>query len=229
MTTSPGSAYHDLKAMLALGGCPMCRAAAQSGRRYLDSLLFESVTDPDIRAKLEASLGFCAFHHCLMLTFPGERLGVAIIEQALLKEALQRLRRGSGAAARSGWRRWLGSGSPSSPPDPCPVCRTEAEAADRVLSVLLQHLAGDLDQSLRQAGGLCWPHLSQALALEPDAATQSALVAVHEAAWAEIVADLGEFIRKRDHRFRHETISDAEAAAIEKAMAALSGNVRGDG
>ena len=78
----------------------MCRAAAQSGRRYLDSLLFESVTDPDIRARLEASLGFCAFHHRLMLTFPGERLGVAIIEQALLKEALQRLRRGSGAARR---------------------------------------------------------------------------------------------------------------------------------
>lgn len=224
------SAYQELKALMAMGGCPMCRAGAQSGRRFLDSLLFESVTDPDIRAKLESSLGFCAEHHRLMLTFPGERLGVAIIEQALLKEALRRLKSGPGRGRRSGWRGLMGS-QPDEPmsSEPCPACRQEADAADRVLSVLLQHLAGDLDQPLLQAGGLCWPHLAGALARRPDAATQAALIAVHEAAWGQIVTDLGEFIRKRDHRFRHELVTDAEAAAIEEAMAALSGEPKREG
>ncbi len=225
-----GSAYQELKALMSMGGCPMCRAGAQSARRFLDSLLFESVTDPDIRAKLESSLGFCAEHHRLMLTFPGERLGVAIIEQALLKEALRRLNASPGEGRRSGWRSLLGSqqGEPVSS-DPCPVCRQEADAADRVLTVLLQHLAGDLDQSLLAAGGLCWPHLTRALARRPDAATQSALIAVQGAAWDQIVTDLGEFIRKRDHRFRHELVTDAEAAAIEEAMAALSGESKREG
>lgn len=210
--------------MLAARGCPMCRAGGQSGRRYLDALLFESVTDPGIRAELESSLGFCDRHHRQMLTFPGERLGVAIIEQALLKEALRRLGSSPGPSRRSGWRARLGSGAAdASPLDPCPACRQEADASDRTMSVLLQHLAGDLDQPLREAGGLCWPHLTRALARCADATTYAALVEVHEAAWGQVVSDLGEFIRKRDHRFRHETVSDAEADAIEQAMDALGG------
>ena len=222
MSTSKG-AYEELKAILALGGCPMCRAGAQTGRRYLDALLFESVTDPDIRAKLMASPGFCAEHHRMLLTFPGERLGVAIIEQALLKEALQRLRASPGPGrrlSRQGWLRPQAAGTTLT--GQCPACREESESADRILSVLLQHLNDDLDQPLRLAGGLCWPHLAHALPRCADAPTQASLMAVHEAVWGQIVADLGEFIRKRDHRFRHETISDAEADAIVQAMSALS-------
>lgn len=226
MAQLTGSAYQELKAMLALSGCPMCRAAAQSGRRFLDALLFESVTDPDIRAKLAASLGFCNRHHRQLLTFPGERLGVAIIEQALLKEALRRLAAGQGPGRRSGWRSRLGAGAAEPAAlEPCPACSQESDAAGRVLSVLLQHLEGDLDRPLQAAGGLCWPHLRLALARRP--AAHDALVAIHEAAWGQVIAELGEFIRKRDHRFRHETITEAEGAAIEKAMDALVGAEQG--
>lgn len=225
----PSSAAQELRASLELGGCPLCRAGAQSGRRFLDSLLFESVTDPDIRAKLNASLGFCADHHRQLLTFPGERLGVAIIEQALLKEALRRLASTPGTGRRqSVWRDWLGVQSGQAQADVCPVCREEADSAERAASVLLQHLVGELDEALRRAGGLCWPHLSRTLARCTDAAARNALIAVHEAVWGEIVADLGEFIRKRDHRFRHEKVSEAEASAIEKAIVALGGAVKRD-
>ncbi len=105
----------------------------------------------------------------------------------------------------------------------CPACNEEDAAAGRVRVVLLRHLVGDLDQPLQAAGGLCLSHLEQTLAHCPDAQTQATLVHIHEVAWGQISDHLSEFIRKHDYRFRHEPLTDAEAAAIEKAMAALSG------
>lgn len=226
--SKPSAAYQELRSALTERGCPLCRAGRAAGRRYLDALLFESVNDPDIRAKLAASLGFCARHHREMLTFRGERLGVAIIERALLQEALRRLQAQTSFQKRSPWDGWRKRPRPAAAPlragaHACPACDEEDAAAERSLVVLLQHLAGDLDQPLQAAGGLCLPHLDQALTHCPNAETQTALVRVHEAVWSQTSADLAEFIRKHDHRFRHEPLTDAEAAAIEKVMAALSG------
>ena len=200
-----------------------------SGRRYLDALLFESVNDPDIRAKLATAFGFCGRHHREMLTFQGERLGVAIIERALLSEALTRLDRDGaalGSTTRKRWPRWGGAETSSSAASEtaCPACAQEVEAEQRLMPVLLKHLEGDLDGPLREAGGLCWLHLRQALAAPPaNARTRTLLVALHRQAWEELAGHLDEFIRKRDYRYSHEPVAAVEAQAIEDAMDALSG------
>ncbi len=219
--------YLNLRETLQTPGCPLCRMGSASGRRYLDALLFESVNDPDIRAKLATAFGFCGRHHREMLTFQGERLGVAIIERALLAEALGRME-GSGAAQAGRRRLWRRGGGETADeggaaPAACPACAEEAAAEDRLLPVLLKHLEGDLDAALRQAGGLCWRHFWQALAATSDTNTKTALVRLHRQAWEELAGHLDEFIRKRDYRFSHEAITPAEARAIENAIAILGG------
>ena len=162
-----------------------------------------------------------------MLTFQGERLGVAIIERALLSEAMTRLERDGAAlgnVTRKRWPSWGGAGAPGSASSEtvCPACAQEVEAEQRLLPVLLKHLEGDLEGPLRAAGGLCWLHLRQALAASP-ASGRTLLLTLHRQAWEELAGHLDEFIRKRDYRYSHEPVTADEAQAIEDAMDALSG------
>jgi hypothetical protein len=46
---------------------------------------------------------------------------------------------------------------------------------------------------------------------------------VQRQAWAGLVADLDEFIRKNDHRFRKEPMSEGERTAVERAVATTTG------
>lgn len=70
--------------VLQRGGCPVCRVATQSARRYLDGFLYEQVNDPEVRAGLVKSRGFCS-HHAWMLTQFHDTLGVAIVYRHLVQ------------------------------------------------------------------------------------------------------------------------------------------------
>lgn len=221
--------YQELQQILAMPGCPVCHVGHKSAHGQLDALLWDSVNDPESREKIGHTLGFCSEHSRELLTFQGERLGATIIEQAVLKEALQRLQQGRPTQA-SGWRQRLavdvrrqGSEPAERPGGRCPVCANQAEIEARSLRSLLEHLVDDLDRPLAAAGGLCWPHLDQALRSTSDARVRSALVEVHGQVWETLIAQMGEFIRKRDYRFSHETITDEESVAVERAIAVLTG------
>lgn len=221
--------YQELQEILAKPGCPVCHVGHKSAHGQLDALLWDSVNDPESREKIGRTLGFCNDHSRELLTFQGERLGATIVEQAVLKEALRRLRQG-GPAAQSGWRQRLmgdagkqADGSAERPGGQCPVCAHQAEIEARSLRSLLEHLIGDLDKPLAAAGGLCWPHLDQALRSTGDARVRLALVEVHGQVWEALIGQMGEFIRKRDYRFSHETITDVESVAVERAIAVLTG------
>jgi hypothetical protein len=220
--------YQELQATLERPGCPVCHVGRKTARGRLDALLYDSVNDPESRERLAQVMGFCSDHSRELLTFPGERLGATIIEQAVLKEALRRLQ-SLGPANPTGLRGWLRAGG--QPPDaaplgvagPCPVCADQADIEQRSLRSLMEHLAGDLDAPLEQAGGLCWRHLELALRTSRDSAARASLVAVHTRVWQQLVDEMGEFIRKRDYRFSHETITEAETRAVERAIAVLTG------
>lgn len=220
--------YQELQAVLEKPGCPICHVGRKMARGRLDALLYDSVNDPESRERLAQVMGFCSTHSRELLTFPGERLGATIIEQAVLKEAQRRLQALEPAAV-TGLRGWLRAGSQS--PDiaplggagPCPVCADQADIEQRSMRSLVEHLVGDLEAPLEQAGGLCWPHLELALRTSKDSAVRASLVAVHSRVWQQLIDEMGEFIRKRDYRFSHETITGAETRAVERAIAVLTG------
>ncbi len=230
MSTRSAS-YQDIVRATEQPGCPLCHIGQKTAHTYLDNLLWGSVNDPELRAELDKLLGFCGPHSRQMMTFQGERLGVAIVHHAMLKEALRRLQKVGAPPSRSlsqrlGLRK-SGDGDASppvlEPTGSCPVCAKQAEIEARALDALVENLVNDLDGPLRKAGGLCWQHLELALQRCADASDQAALVELQSAAWSELVDHLGEFIRKRDYRFQHEPISDAEAASIGQSIEALTG------
>src|SRR5215207_4078520 len=91
MSANQSATYQQLQLALKKVGCPICQLGQQTGHGYLDGILWESVNDPSTREKLIGSLGFCGRHTRETLTFAGERLGVAIIQRAVLKEVARRL------------------------------------------------------------------------------------------------------------------------------------------
>ncbi len=204
-------------------GCPICHYKRMSGHGFLDSLLYESVNDFGLRQQLTQSLGFCALHSREMLLFPGAKLGAAILEQSMLKEALRRIEVSKPASRRSllGGRGRRG-GDPSKHKS-CPICLHEREAEQRALEELLSHWDGAWAASLEKAGGLCYNHLTQALRLSANETTSRQLKALHQRLWRALVAHLDEFIRKQDYRFRHEPIQDEEREAIQRAVRILTG------
>lgn len=249
------AAYQELSQALAEPGCPLCAIAQHQVRTHIGGILWDSVTDPSSRARLDASLGLCARHSRIMLTFAGERLAVTIVQQAVLKEATRRLTKSPPAprtklldkirrTIRHRLQSWTQPGESQSAaatpaltrnaapatsadlpasPAPCPGCDIEARTETRVADVLVRHLRDDLAAPLQQAGGLCRPHLYMCLARSTPE-QHAALITLHEALWTELGAHLGEFIRKRDHRFQHEPITDTERNAVERSVYILTGN-----
>ncbi len=233
MTVNQSATYQQLQLALKKVGCPICQLGQQTGHGYLDSILWESVNDPGTRAKLTESLGFCGRHTRETLTFAGEKLGVAIIQRAVLQEVARRLPVASAMPQRTILQRiqdqWRNqpdapqADSPLNPTCPCPACVQQAAGEKRALHVLLEHLQQDLDEPLRSAGGLCLPHLQDALeeCRQPEIA--AALIQIQQAVWQDLGTHLSEFIRKNDHRFQGEKITEGERAAVDRAVAALTG------
>ncbi|MEX1020209.1 MAG: DUF6062 family protein [Litorilinea sp.] len=240
------AAYQELVQALAETGCPLCTIAQRQARTHIGGILWDSVTDPASRARLDASLGLCGRHSREMLTFAGERLAIAIVQQAVVKAAARQLTESPPPprqALSDRVRSWLGGkpgqtdpGTPTlaadSAPDsyaeqpqtpaPCPACEVEARTEARVAEVLIRHLKNDLDKPLAAAGGLCRPHLYYCLERSPRS-QHTGLIALHQELWAALGGHLGEFIRKRDHRFHHETITDAERDAVERSVQLITG------
>lgn len=215
------ASYQKLQDALQQPGCPICHIGQVAGYKYLDTLLYESVNDPGIRRKLEDSLGFCYYHSRELMTFPGNRLGAGIIEQHMLKTALNQLRHGNVSSRRTLFSKR--DERRKTEKSPCPACLRAEASETRSIKDLLQYLIDDLDEPLRRAGGLCLTHLQQALLVSNNKHVSAALIGLHESLWQEQIALLDEFIRKHDYRFRHEGISEAEGAALERSIDILTG------
>jgi len=106
----------------------------------------------------------------------------------------------------------------------CPACAWSEKMERIYLELLLQHLLSEdgLRDPYEKSEGLCLPHFRQALALVRDEQVFDALLGAQRAVWAGLVAELGEFIRKSDHRFRHEPMGPEKDAWI-RSIAALVG------
>ncbi|MCO6450614.1 MAG: hypothetical protein J5I90_07470 [Caldilineales bacterium] len=251
---APPSPYlHELHTAFSQSGCPICRLLADSVDHYLDSVLWEMVTDPKLRGELNEARGYCQ-KHGWMLVRPGGALGVAIMMQGVIR-AIMRLAEGEGVKriSPSSWQQLLNNlenaermpdlgklvralerGSPDartarigaalSPQILCPACSYEESMEEHYLSGLLQHLPDDdeLAQAYQNSDGLCLNHFRLALMQARPGPKLDSLTAAQLVVWQRLDVQLGEFIRKNDHRFRGEAFG-AEEDSWRRALEAISG------
>jgi hypothetical protein len=218
-------------------GCPVCRCLGEDSARYLTMVLHELVTDHDVRTKLRASRGFCNWHSGMLRGLPGAAFGTSVLSADLLgrerrraEAAIARAGR-DGRAQLGGIRGWLDARRAGRTRAParargCPACESVRADERRYVETMVQ-LAEEPSRAdpLARGGGLCVPHLDQALAQEVSGARRAALARLAAAtceSWRRLEAALERFAAKHDHQKR-APFTEEEAAAWTLALEALAG------
>lgn len=219
--------YFELLEAQAKGGCSICRLVHRATDRYLDSLLYEAVLDPDVRAKLKNSQGFCRNHVAMLSHKSGRALGIALIYRDILRDIVAEL--GTPQTHKSLFHRvrdLLPRPSLSTPVETttrCPACLIAERHENSYVELLLAHLNDpELYEAYAQGEGLCLKHLLLAHDQADDPQTASRLMQPQLERYTVMLHELDEFIRKRDHRFRHEP-TGPEGDVWLRAMNAIAG------
>ena len=222
--------YFELVDAQSQAGCPICRQVYKATSRYLDSILYEAVLDPDVRAKLKAAQGFCSEHVEMLRNKPGRALGIALIYRDIIRAIAQAADGGRVTESSSALARLFGKGkgaaslvSQLSPDRTCPACEVGRGFESSNLDLLIAYLEDeDMFAAYSQGEGLCLGHLISAIERVEDGATLDRLIIPQVARYLLMMRDLDEFIRKRDHRFRHEKYGD-EGDVWLRAMSVVTG------
>lgn len=142
----------ELERALEEEGCPLCRIARAQEERYLQGFLWENVTDPEVRDRLRADLGYCPRHTWLMFDLEHRLWGTASGTATLLHDLLTVV---TGRLARPRL-----SASIAPPTMICVADRLRRQHERTHAAWLLRHLARPEFLSLyRRNGGLCRYHL----------------------------------------------------------------------
>lgn len=211
--------YYELLEAFKQPGCPVCARLEEGSRRAMDEILYEQVTDPVTLARAVESRGFCNWHTWMLPRIQNSPLGVALIYQHLLTNALGHLKavrphRTPRGSWRHLWERSTRKGLELSSlvhwwttRKGCSLCvRTHQSEREHLKAILAFLGEADFAEGFAHSAGLCLPHLCHAAAISPDHANLPALLSAHEARWLELAAELGEFIRKNDYRFAMEVM-----------------------
>jgi hypothetical protein len=224
---STEATFEDLVDALGRPGCAICRLATRRSDRFLGSYIYEHVNDVELRATIREARGFCEVHAGQFLE-KLDALAVAITYRDILNTLVKELdgvesggpEGSTGVRARLRGLARAGSRGPKTP-STCPVCEAESAAGGRALDVLTQHGdQRDLDQALLEGDPFCLSHAREALRRRPGF---EALRTRQHQGWSALRDRLLEFIRKSDHNYRWETLTDEERAAIVGGVRAVTG------
>lgn len=231
-TPTPSMVYDVIEAC-EKPGCPLCRVAQRWGGRFMAAILYEEVTDPHTRGRLKQSFGFCRDHAWQAADVGGTLLGMSIIYRGLLGQIDRALVQAAPGEQRRWWQK-LGAaaGEQAAPPGlapdkPCPACVYLAEMEDAALVAITdalpdnERLRTGLDQP---EGGLCLPHLRRGLTVARNPAAFQFLQRTTHERLEGLGAEMDEFIRKYDHRFRKEEWG-SEADSWQRAIRWIAGGV----
>lgn len=229
--------YQDIRQALDQPGCSFCRLLTTRADRYLDAVLWELVNDYGVRAELNEARGYCQQHGWLLVR-KGSALGIAILMQDVVKtlldvsaanpadgnsgSVLQALRRSLDKERVSPGAAPLVAGL--SPQQLCPACAHVESTEKGCTGTLLKHFVGPgaLSELYRASDGLCLFHFRRVLARAPSGKTTDSLISAQQEIWQRLHAELGEFIRKNDVRFRGEPFGE-ESDSWRRALEAISG------
>ncbi|HTX83267.1 MAG TPA: hypothetical protein VME44_13850 [Streptosporangiaceae bacterium] len=131
--------------LLTAAGCPVCRYVTEASDRHLGWFALEGHSQPELIATLSASLGMCARHTRGLMNQPGAAIRLTPVYRYVLTGVRHRLAGGTLSLA------------------PCPACRHDDAAAERVLDTLQDGLSDTAAlRQCRDQGGVCLPHLEAA-------------------------------------------------------------------
>ena len=229
--------FFELRDALAEPGCALCRLKIDSADRFLDTLLWESVNDPERRREIRRAQGFCHEHGWTLVRATAS-VGVAIITRDVLQNLLKILDEAAFQGLASLSLRRLQEAvdlkqpsvatadlvSKLEPKAPCPACVWAGKMEDIYLDTLIHNLIGEdnLLAEYEASDGLCLPHFRQALVRVRKQAIYDALVHVQRVVWERLVGQLSESIRKSDYRNLDEPWGE-EAGSWLRGIAALVG------
>jgi len=194
--------------------CPICTLEQRSVERQLRAFFAEFVNDPAARAQFRKSRGFCIHHTSLILEL-GDALAISILYADLAE-------RTQATWQTSPTRRFLTSNpNPGIPWSPCHACAAQMEASARYT----QALAAGLERPEVWAGveadeRLCLDHITGILNVAKPA-IKKRFQDLESSRLAQLQAEMEEFIRKNDYRFRGEAWG-TERDAWQRALLKLS-------
>ena len=161
------SFYFKLFERLDALGCPICGIVIHDSRAYLDSVLYERVTDVPTRMGLRDSFGLCNLHTWLLRDVPASSapdLGFAIIAKDLLNRFEiawpESLPSSENGAALKGWLgRTRSRLRAKLKTTRCPACVHAARSESVHLRQLLDLLdEASFSDKYRDSDGICLPH-----------------------------------------------------------------------
>lgn len=215
------TAYFHISEGLPQRGCVICRLGHQVEVKYIHDVLYSKTTSIQTRGELRQSRGFCPFH-ARQLDEIGHALDLSIVYQDVLMTLRQILERPSPqqAVSRRG-KRQLSSALGSEAA--CPACTYRGELETVYVETFADHLVDpEFVAQVRAADPLCLGHYQQIILQDLTAVEFEALRDIQLVHWENLIGELGEFIRKHDHRFRHETMG-AEGTAWIRTIDAIVG------
>ncbi len=230
--------FHDLRDAMKQPGCPVCRLAHRAADRFIETLLWEMVNDPETRRDLRRAQGLCP-DHAWRLVRGGPSLGATIIMHDVLRNTLRAVeaqnaaRRRASLAGRMLEHLRVGDGSADDrdeflrriePQGQCPACEQVEITQHIATATLLENLSHgeSMVTEFQASDGLCLPHLRMAVKASRSSDALDNLLGAQRAIWTRLVEQLGECIRKCDYRFSDEPRGE-ETGACVRAITALVG------
>lgn len=217
--TKPTSYYALIEAFPA-AGCAVCKLLLRDVDRYLDSVLYEYVLEPDTHKAFRAMRGLCNTHSWQLTHTRGNAVGIAVLYKAVVDEVLKEIAR---VPVKPEQRRGLArhftsaaaDGSALSealdPHEPCRACQLINSSETSYLNVFSEHISEQKFWAAYSAShGLCLPHLRMTLKLlKPPALRQ--VVDVQREIWERAKAELDLF----QDRHKHENQGDTMGTEVD--------------
>ena len=211
-----------LEALQKAAGCPLCEMDLADTRRYLESVLYEPVNDPVVRAELVKSRGYCRRHAHVILSFK-DGLGTAILYRDQVKLFLERLGKMKSLLSVARRKRLPDDWGHHAA---CPACRMQAADRNRHIVTLLEWLDdADMRAAFDASLPLCVPHFSLVIKCVSDAGLRRYLIEVEHRKMSKLAADLDEFVRRNDYHFVGKGFAGTEKSPADavRLMVGLEG------
>lgn len=221
--------YRRLLEALDDAGCPICSLLLEDGRRYLDSMMYERITDLPTREELRRSFGLCNLHTWQLSEVPGTSapdLGFAIIATELLKRFEGSVKEGRTPSTgrlgnlyerlRRKLRKKRGRAT-------CPACRQTGLSESFHLQRLLDCLAEEEFRIHYEASqGICLPHFSLLATQSRRHTCFNILRGIQVSKAQSLRSSLEQFVERQNHRSRDPLTMD-HMNAWKRALEFLGG------